>query len=158
MSWQRPRRDGAIGNGRGHRRSRLGATREISRRGLRQSDDIGRASELAARGRTRARARDGNRGPLGVPASAGRNAHFLLLNAQLEHRSFFQTLEHPITGPTPDSNLPLRFSALGEGLETSPAPTIGQHNDEVLGDELGLSQEELEGLRDKKIIGERPDF
>ena len=91
-------------------------------------------------------------------ASAGLNAHFLLPNEQLEHRGFFQTLEHPVTGPTPYSNLPMRFSALGRGLKTSPAPTIGQHNDEVLGGELGLTRDELEGLREKKIIGDRPDF
>ena len=94
----------------------------------------------------------------GIPAAAGRNAHYLLPNEQLEHRGFFQTLDHPVTGHTPYPNLPMRFSGFGAGLKTSPPPTIGQHNDEVLGGQLGLSAEEIGRLSEKKIIGDRPDF
>ena len=93
----------------------------------------------------------------GVPAAAAVNAHFLIPNPQIRSRGFYQTLEHPITGPTPYPNLPIRFSAHGPGLHGSPAPTLGQHNEEVLGGELGLSSAELQALREKKIIGERPD-
>ncbi|MAG33807.1 MAG: hypothetical protein CL908_23245 [Deltaproteobacteria bacterium] len=94
----------------------------------------------------------------GLPAAAGRNAHYLLPNQQLEYRGFFQTQDHPVTGPTPYPNLPMCFSGFGAGLKSSPPPTIGQHNDEVLGGELGLTPEDLARLREKKIIGERPDF
>jgi crotonobetainyl-CoA:carnitine CoA-transferase CaiB-like acyl-CoA transferase len=34
------------------------------------------------------------------------------------------------------------------------APTLGQHNDEVLGDRLGLTAEELARLRRARVIGE----
>ncbi|HKK50655.1 MAG TPA: hypothetical protein VKA74_03670, partial [Myxococcota bacterium] len=61
-------------------------------------------------------------------------------------------------GPTPYPNLPIRFSGLGPGLHRSPPPTMGQHNEEVLGGELGLTREALDALREKKIIGEAPDF
>lgn len=94
----------------------------------------------------------------GVPAAAAVNAHFLIPNPQIQSRGFYQTLEHPVTGPTPYPNLPIRFSALGAGLHAFPAPTLGQHNEAILGGELGLSRAELEALREKKIIGERPDF
>lgn len=33
------------------------------------------------------------------------------------------------------------------------APMLGQHNDEILGGELGLSAEELQNLRTCRIIG-----
>jgi crotonobetainyl-CoA:carnitine CoA-transferase CaiB-like acyl-CoA transferase len=94
----------------------------------------------------------------GVPAAAAVNAHFLIPNPQIRARGFYQTLEHPVTGPTPYPNLPIRFSARGPGLHTSPPPTMGQHNEEILGGELGLSRAELEALREKKIIGDRPVF
>jgi crotonobetainyl-CoA:carnitine CoA-transferase CaiB-like acyl-CoA transferase len=95
---------------------------------------------------------------VGVPAHPVINAHYLMPNPQLEHRRFFQTLEHPITGPTRYPGLPMRFSALGDPLHRSPPPTLGQHNDEVLSGELGLSEEEIAELRERQIIGERPSF
>jgi crotonobetainyl-CoA:carnitine CoA-transferase CaiB-like acyl-CoA transferase len=40
----------------------------------------------------------------------------------------------------------------------TPPPTMGQHNEEILGGELGLKEGEIERLRQRKIIGTRPDF
>jgi crotonobetainyl-CoA:carnitine CoA-transferase CaiB-like acyl-CoA transferase len=36
------------------------------------------------------------------------------------------------------------------------APTLGQHNREILGEELGLSSDEIEDLTTKEIIGITP--
>jgi crotonobetainyl-CoA:carnitine CoA-transferase CaiB-like acyl-CoA transferase len=94
----------------------------------------------------------------GVPAHAVVNAHFVMPNPQLEQREFFQVLKHPVTGETRYPGLPMRFSALGPHLHRAPPPTLGQHNDEVLRGELGLSDEELERLREAKCIGDRPTF
>jgi crotonobetainyl-CoA:carnitine CoA-transferase CaiB-like acyl-CoA transferase len=94
----------------------------------------------------------------GIPAHAVINAHFLMPNPQLEHRGFFRTLEHPVTGSTRYPGLPMRFSAWADRGATRPPPTLGQHNDEVLGGELGLTPEELASLREQGIVGERPSF
>jgi crotonobetainyl-CoA:carnitine CoA-transferase CaiB-like acyl-CoA transferase len=94
----------------------------------------------------------------GIPAHPLVNGHFVMPNPQLEHRRFFQTLEHPVTGETRYPGLPMAFSALGRELHPSPPPTLGQHNEAILGGELGLSEEELADLRERKIIGERPTF
>ncbi|MBW2496558.1 MAG: CoA transferase [Deltaproteobacteria bacterium] len=94
----------------------------------------------------------------GVPAAAAVNAHFLVGNEQLESRGFFQTLEHPVTGSTPYAVLPVRFSKRRCGRHASPPPTMGQHNEEVLGGELGLSSAEIEALLQKKVIGHQPEF
>jgi len=94
----------------------------------------------------------------GIPAHPLVNGHYLMPNPQLEHRRFFQVMQHPVTGKTRYPGLPMSFSGLPRQLHASPPPTLGQHNDEILGGELGLSAEELEGLRERKIIGERPSF
>ena len=72
--------------------------------------------------------------------------------------SFVQTLKHPVTGETRYPGFPMGFSVLGNQLHRRPPPTLGQHNAEVLGGELGLSEDELESLREAGIIGNRPSF
>ncbi len=39
---------------------------------------------------------------------------------------------------------------------SGPAPTLGQHTDEVLRDELGVTDDELARLRDEHVIGTTP--
>ncbi len=94
----------------------------------------------------------------GVPAAEVINAHRVMPNPQLEARGFYQTLIHPETGSTRYPGFPMRFSAFGPNLHRSPPPTLGQHNDEVLGDELGLSEDERAALREAKVVGDRPSF
>ena len=94
----------------------------------------------------------------GVPAHPLVNPHFVWPNPQLEHRRFFQVMQHPVTGPTRYPGFPMAFSGLNRDLHRRPPPTLGQHNDEILGGELGLSAEELQDLRARRIIGERPSF
>jgi crotonobetainyl-CoA:carnitine CoA-transferase CaiB-like acyl-CoA transferase len=77
-------------------------------------------------------------------------------NVQLRARGFFETLDHPHTGPTEYAGLP--FARL-RGVDRwcrRPAPALGQHNDEVLGGELGLTTGELARLREAQVIGDRP--
>ncbi len=94
----------------------------------------------------------------GIPAAAVINAHRVMPNPQLEARAFFQTMVHPETGPTRYPGFPMRFSRFGPGLHRRPPPTLGQHNDEVLRGELGLSEAEVAELRAARVVGERPSF
>ncbi len=94
----------------------------------------------------------------GVPAATLVNAHMISPNPQLEARGFLQLIEHPVTGTKRYPGLPFRYSSRPAGWQTSPPPTLGQHNEEVLGVGLGLSDAELEDLREKKVIGKRPAF
>ncbi|MGO9456862.1 MAG: CoA transferase [Acidimicrobiales bacterium] len=93
--------------------------------------------------------------PAGVPVAkvvAGAEVQHL---PQLVARGFLETVEHPVTGPSVHYGYPARFSAGPERLHRRPAPTLGQHNTEVLGDLLGLSPEELEDLEAADVIGTR---
>jgi crotonobetainyl-CoA:carnitine CoA-transferase CaiB-like acyl-CoA transferase len=94
----------------------------------------------------------------GVPASALVNAHRVMPHPQLEARSFFQTMVHPETGETRYPGFPIRFQGFGPGLHRSPPPTLGQHNQDILCGELGLSEDELAELRELQVVGERPSF
>jgi crotonobetainyl-CoA:carnitine CoA-transferase CaiB-like acyl-CoA transferase len=77
---------------------------------------------------------------------------------QLEARGFFQTMQHPRSGEARYPGWPMAFSGLPRALHRRPPPALGQHNDEILGGELGLDEEERARLRAEGIIGERPSF
>jgi crotonobetainyl-CoA:carnitine CoA-transferase CaiB-like acyl-CoA transferase len=94
----------------------------------------------------------------GVPAHPLVNAHFVMPNPQLEHRGFYQELEHPVIGARRYPGLPMRFSSLGPDWHRRPPPTLGQHNREILGGELGVADEELTSLEERKVIGTKPSF
>jgi crotonobetainyl-CoA:carnitine CoA-transferase CaiB-like acyl-CoA transferase len=94
----------------------------------------------------------------GIPASPLINAHDLMPDAQLEARGFFQTLHHPRSGEARYPGWPMAFSGLPRALHRRPPPSLGQHNDEILGGELGLDDDELARLREEGVIGERPSF
>jgi crotonobetainyl-CoA:carnitine CoA-transferase CaiB-like acyl-CoA transferase len=63
-------------------------------------------------------------------------------------------LEHPrfgrIGGPLKGTGLPIRFSGL-EPVGGRPAPTLGEHTTEVLG-ELGLTASDLASLAERGVI------
>jgi crotonobetainyl-CoA:carnitine CoA-transferase CaiB-like acyl-CoA transferase len=93
----------------------------------------------------------------GVPAGYVIDAREVVRNPQLEHRGYAETEDHPVTGPNLIPMIPFRFrSRTGQGWLRRPSPTLGQHNEEILGGELGLSPDELAALRERGQIGDRP--
>jgi crotonobetainyl-CoA:carnitine CoA-transferase CaiB-like acyl-CoA transferase len=92
---------------------------------------------------------------LGVPAAAGRDPRLMLGHPQLVHRGFHETIDHPVVGLRQTPTVPFRFASVDKWLR-SPAPLLGQHNREILGGLLGLSDEELAVLEADQIIGTRP--
>jgi len=73
---------------------------------------------------------------------------------QLEARGFYEEFEHPITGPRRYPGWPFRITPGPARHHRTAAPTLGQHNDEVLRG-LGLTDDEVAELRDQRVIGER---
>jgi crotonobetainyl-CoA:carnitine CoA-transferase CaiB-like acyl-CoA transferase len=74
----------------------------------------------------------------------------LLKDPQLEARGFLVELEHPAAGTLKHIGAPFMMS--GTPLTVQRAPTLGEHNREVLCGRLGLSAEELVALRDRGVI------
>jgi crotonobetainyl-CoA:carnitine CoA-transferase CaiB-like acyl-CoA transferase len=92
----------------------------------------------------------------GVPAAVVVDAREIARNPQLLHRSFFETEHHPVSG---ECMLPAgawRFASNHEPWMRRAAPTLGQHNDEVFRELLGMTDAELGRLRADGIIGEHP--
>lgn len=94
----------------------------------------------------------------GIPAQFLVNGHRLMPNPQLIDRNFFYTTEHPITGVTRYPDEPVKYSKFDALFADAVPPCLGQHNQEILGDELGLSDQELAELTENQIIGDRPSF
>lgn len=90
----------------------------------------------------------------GVPAERLLSADRMYDVEQLDARSFYEELEHPITGRHRFPGWPFRIVPGPDHHHRSVAPTLGQHNGEVLA-ATGLAETEITALRDRKIIGER---
>ncbi len=88
----------------------------------------------------------------GVPVGKVMQPHDQPALPQLQARSFFEEVDHPVIGTSRYSTLPMRFSRGPARLHDRHAPLLGEHNAEVLG-ALGLSAHELAALEDDGIIG-----
>ena len=73
----------------------------------------------------------------------------------LDARGVYEEFDHAVTGVHRYPGWPLRINPGPARHHRFTAPTLGQHNDEILGG-LGLSRDDLEGLRRDRVIGERP--
>jgi crotonobetainyl-CoA:carnitine CoA-transferase CaiB-like acyl-CoA transferase len=49
---------------------------------------------------------------------------------------------------------PFRLPGGADAVHRRPAPTLGQHNDEILRDLLGLTEADMNALRERRIVGE----
>ncbi len=94
---------------------------------------------------------------VGIPAATLVNGYMISPNPQLDARGFRHPLEHAVTGVLQYAGLPFQLSDDRALTVRWAAPTLGAHNDEVLG-ELGLSHDEIMQLREKRVVGERPVF
>jgi crotonobetainyl-CoA:carnitine CoA-transferase CaiB-like acyl-CoA transferase len=92
----------------------------------------------------------------GVPAAPVLAPRDIAHNPQMRARGFFETVDHPVVGTHDLPGVPFRLSEREAAWLRSPPPTLGQHNEEVLRDVLGLGDDEIEALRSDGIIGDRP--
>ena len=94
----------------------------------------------------------------GVPAGPVLNARGLLADPHFRSRGFFQRVEHP-----PETGLGQReYVSRGWRLSDNdirirgPAPRLGEANDYVLMEVMGMDRGEVDQLRREGIIGETP--
>jgi crotonobetainyl-CoA:carnitine CoA-transferase CaiB-like acyl-CoA transferase len=91
----------------------------------------------------------------GVPAAPVFDPRLTPFHPQLHARGYYEELDHPVVGTHPIPGLPFRFSRVQRWLRR-PAPTVGQHNREVLSGWLGLTSAETDALEAEEVIGTQP--
>ena len=89
----------------------------------------------------------------GVPAYVVQRPSDLHDDLQLKHRGFFVTLNHPVMGPTPYDGPATIYSRTPQRLR-SPAPCLGEHNEQVLAELLGMGADEIAELRTAGAFGQ----
>jgi formyl-CoA transferase len=87
----------------------------------------------------------------GVPASAVMDTKDLYDDPHLAAREFITTLDHPQHGEIRLLRWPARMS--GSEVSIVPAPMLGQHSREVVAEDLGLSNTDVDALVDQGVIG-----
>ncbi|MER8467625.1 CoA transferase [Mesorhizobium sp. M1396] len=87
-----------------------------------------------------------------VAAGVARLPKDLLADRHLASRAFLQEVERAFVGPHPQPSMPIR-EGQGPYAIRAAAPTLGQHNRDILSGLLGLSDGEIAQLVKEGIIG-----
>jgi crotonobetainyl-CoA:carnitine CoA-transferase CaiB-like acyl-CoA transferase len=87
----------------------------------------------------------------GVPAGPVLDSVELHKDQHLWDWGYWRKLNHPEVGERVLPGMPVKLSAVPE-LNYSPPPNLGEHNREVFGGLLGLSDAEINILKEEKVI------
>jgi crotonobetainyl-CoA:carnitine CoA-transferase CaiB-like acyl-CoA transferase len=72
---------------------------------------------------------------------------------QLRHRGFFERVENAKSGLNTHGTMSARWSSITGPVLPGPAPMLGEHDDAVWLEQVGLSDAEYRGLREAGVIG-----
>lgn len=91
----------------------------------------------------------------GIAAGAVVGGPEILADPQLRDRGYFQVVEQPEAGSFPIKTRPMKFSKT-DGSIYRHAPLLGEHNNYVFHEVLGLSAEKVQHLERQGVIGTKP--
>jgi CoA:oxalate CoA-transferase len=86
-----------------------------------------------------------------VPSAPVRNAIEVMNDAHMHERGMLQRVDHPSLGEVVLPNSPLRLHGAAR-VQPVPSPGLGQHNQEVYGDWLGLGGDAVAALARDGVI------
>ncbi len=92
--------------------------------------------------------------PAGVPMGAVNTLDAAIAHPQVAARHAMVETAHPVAGTVRMTAPPVRLSET-PGSVRAPAPLLGEHTEQVLRQRLGLSDDDIEGLRSAGVIGAR---
>jgi crotonobetainyl-CoA:carnitine CoA-transferase CaiB-like acyl-CoA transferase len=87
----------------------------------------------------------------GVPVAPVLDLDQVKANEHAAAREMFVNVDHPTLGEVTLPGFPIKFSET-KGDITMPAPLLGQHNEEVYTEILGLSKENIDELRKEGVV------
>jgi len=87
----------------------------------------------------------------GVPCGRINSVAEALADPQTQAREMIATVEHPTVGDLKLVGPPYKFSGTPAAVRRPP-PTLGEHTDEILQEELGLDAAAIAALRRDKVI------
>ena len=87
----------------------------------------------------------------GVPAGAVQRSRELAKDPQYLHRQFYRAFEHPVMGNVPYAGNQFRIPGYAGGPNAA-APLLGEHNQHVFGEILGLNEAEIATLIESGVV------
>ena len=87
----------------------------------------------------------------GVAAAPSLSSEGLFLDPHLREREVYSQLDHPLMGKDWVIAPPWRLSETPAGIHRH-SPLLGEHNEEIFGQRLGLSQDEIHELEKEEVI------
>jgi CoA:oxalate CoA-transferase len=88
---------------------------------------------------------------LGIPCGPMNRIDQVAEDKQVKARGMFLDIEHPRAGTLKVVNTPFKFSRTPTKVD-QPAPDLGQDNEAILNCLLGISQQEIDRLKQSKVI------
>ena len=87
----------------------------------------------------------------GVPCGSVRDLEEVFTDPQLAAREMIASVDHATVGALQLLGVPVKLSATPGSVRTAP-PTLGQHTESVLRDDLGFNAAQIAVLRDQRAI------
>ena len=87
----------------------------------------------------------------GVPLGPVQSAKDIANCEHLEKRKAFAYIDDPVAGQKKLMGCPFKLSGLPD-LSPAPPPRLGEHNQEILQELLGYSEEQIKGLEAKGVL------
>ncbi len=91
----------------------------------------------------------------GVPAAAVLTNKEVLFDQHVRERKAFEAVDHPETGRRPMPAMTFRMSKT-PGSIRKPAPLLGENNEYILRELLGITEAEIAQLAAEQVIGNQP--
>ena len=87
----------------------------------------------------------------GIPNGPIQTIDQVVQDPQVRAREMLAEIDHPAAGRVTVPGVPIKLSATPGSVRT-PAPCLGEHTEEILAGWLGLSPDEISGLRARGVI------
>lgn len=92
---------------------------------------------------------------LGVPAAVVADPRLTCGDSQLRATGYLEPVKHAMLGVHHIPTLAFGFASVEHWVRTR-APQLGEHNEQILGRELGLTDQQLRALKALQVIGSEP--